>query len=69
MEKGKDRIAETQDYILSGEFARAEKVEEEVEREEDTSYRVKGDMERSREVLSRFIAGKMFESGVGDGSD
>lgn len=64
MEKGKDRIAETQDYILSGGFARAEKVECEVEREEDTSYRVKGDIERSRDVLSQFIAGKMFEKPV-----
>lgn len=57
----KQRISDAQAYIVSGEYARAEKKEEEVERAEDTSYRVKGDHERSRDVLSQFLSGKMFE--------
>ena len=55
------RITDAQAYIVSGEYARAERKEEEVERAEDTSYRVKGDHERSRDVLSQFLSGKMFE--------
>ena len=60
------RIADAQAYIVSGEFARSEKKLEDVEREEDTSYRVKEDRERSRQVLSDFLGGKMFERQEGE---
>lgn len=57
------RITDAQAYIVSGEYARAERKDEEVERAEDTSYRVKGDHERSQKVLADFLGGKMFKSG------
>lgn len=65
----KQRISDAQAYIVSGEYARAEKKGEEegrVERVEDTSYRVKEDRERSQRVLADFLGGKMFESGEGE---
>ena len=59
----KDRIAEAQAHIFSGAFARQKKEVKEEEREEDTTYRVKADLERSREVLAGFLGGKVFERG------
>lgn len=63
MEKDKrsQRIEQAQAYIVSGEFARSERVEEGDEPVDDPSYRVKEDRERSREVLAGFLDGKVFE--------
>lgn len=55
----KARLAKTLDYIMSGEYARSERKEEEPELEEDTSYRAKGDVEKSKEVLRGFLGRKV----------
>lgn len=60
-EQKRQRIVEAQAYIVSGEFARGKRAEQEDEVEEDTSYRVKGDSERSAKVLADFLGGKMFD--------